>query len=75
MVTGGVIDVTSCILCWVGTWPPIYEVSLHRDLILLLNVIKAQISSDNCYSVFLFLIFYCIFFVISVKVSCATWFG
>jgi hypothetical protein len=77
MVRGGFMDVTSSSLCCVGTWPPVSTFSLHRELIVILNVIKAQISSDNCHSVLLFLILYCIFclFAISVTVSCATRFG
>jgi len=75
-VSGSFMDVTLSSLCCVGTWPPISEVSLHRKLIVILNVTKDQILSDNCYSVLLFynllLLFLCVF---SVTVSCATWFG
>jgi len=62
MVIGSFMDVTSHSLCCVGTWPPTSEVSLHRELIVILNVIEAQISSDNCYSVLSFLIIYCFYF-------------
>ena len=62
MVSGGFMDVTSSNLCCVGTWPPIFEVSPCTELIVILNVIKSQISSDNRYSVLLFLIIYCFYF-------------
>jgi len=61
MVSGSFMDVTSSSLSCVGTWPPIFEVSLCRELIVILNVIKAQISSNNRYSVLLFLIIYCFY--------------
>ena len=68
MVIGRFTDVI-CSLCCVGTWPSISEVSLHRDLIVILNVMKAQISSDNCYSVLLFHIIYCFYFCLPFKID------